>query len=283
MLVWKQKDFIHMYLKAICFNPIENLFIKRHLKNDEKTNILITPDHQIIEKFHKYLKKEDKYSKTIEPHLFPLYSFIPLFKKLELLPYPLFKILNQGVELSIFKDIPRKEFHLSVEIETPIEEDKKIKLPQIVNLTSTGGEVFLNAKIHGVIPKKSNKTKSKREIPNFEAEHEIILKYTKEKARRFALITGDVNPVHLSSIIAKIFGFKSSIMHGFGILSDIFEEIEDSYGRIETIKISFIKPVILNSKTLLEIESKQNNKPTKFKLSTNGHLNVIGEFTLHQK
>ena len=193
------------------------------------------------------------------------------------------EMINQGVELSIFKDIPRKEFHLSVEIETPIEEDKKIKLPQIVNLTSTGGEVFLNAKIHGVIPKKSNKTKSKREIPNFEAEHEIILKYTKEKARRFALITGDVNPVHLSSIIAKIFGFKSSIMHGFGILSDIFEEIEDSYGRIETIKISFIKPVILNSKTLLEIESKQNNKPTKFKLSTNGHLNVIGEFTLHQK
>ncbi len=281
MLVWKQKKFINMYLKAICFNPIESLFIKRHLRSDGKTNILITPDQQIIEKFHNYLKKEDKYSKTIAPHLFPLYSFIPLFKKLELLPYPLFKILNQGVELSILKDIPRKDFNLSVEIETPVEEENKVKLPQIVNLTSTDGEVFLKAKIHGVIPKKSNKTKSKREVPHFEAEHEIILKYTKEKARRFALITGDVNPIHLSSIIAKIFGFKSSIMHGFGILSDIFEEIEASYGRIESIKISFIKPVILNSKTLLEIEPKQNNKPTKFKLSTNSSLNVIGEFILH--
>ncbi len=57
MLVWKQKKFINMYLKAICFNPIEGLFIKRHLRSDGKTNILITPDQQIIEKFHNYLKK----------------------------------------------------------------------------------------------------------------------------------------------------------------------------------------------------------------------------------
>lgn len=281
MLVWKQKNFIRMYFKAICFNPIESLFIKRKLRSDNKTNILINPDNELIDQFHNYLGKEEKYSTTIAPHLFPLYSFIPLFKKLELLPYPLFKILNQGVEITISKEIPRKEFNLTVEVESPIEEENKIKLPQNISFNNINGETFLMAKIHGVIPLKSNKTKSKKEVPNFEAEHEIILKYTKEKARRFALITGDVNPIHLSSIIAKIFGFKSSIMHGFGILSDIFEEIEASYGRIESIKISFIKPVILNSKTLLKIESKQNNKPTKFKLSTNSSLNVIGEFTLH--
>lgn len=44
--------------------------------------------------------------------------------------------------------------------------------------------------------------------------------------RRFAKVSGDVNPIHMSNITAKIFGFKQAIIHGVWSMSRTMAELE---------------------------------------------------------
>jgi acyl dehydratase len=43
------------------------------------------------------------------------------------------------------------------------------------------------------------------------------------RGKRYAKITGDYNPIHMSPIAAKLFGFKRDIAHGFGVLAEAIE------------------------------------------------------------
>jgi len=42
----------------------------------------------------------------------------------------------------------------------------------------------------------------------------------KDRGKKYAKISGDYNPIHISSLLAKLFGFKRDIAHGFGILAE---------------------------------------------------------------
>ena len=46
--------------------------------------------------------------------------------------------------------------------------------------------------------------------------------------RRFAKVSGDVNPIHLGDITAKLFGFKKAIVHGVWSMSRTMAELEST-------------------------------------------------------
>jgi acyl dehydratase len=37
-------------------------------------------------------------------------------------------------------------------------------------------------------------------------------------SRQYARVSGDYNPIHLSSLSAKVFGFRSVVAHGMSVL-----------------------------------------------------------------
>jgi hypothetical protein len=48
----------------------------------------------------------------------------------------------------------------------------------------------------------------------------------KNRGKKYASISGDYNPIHTSKYLAKLFGFKRDIAHGFGILAQPFNQSE---------------------------------------------------------
>ena len=48
----------------------------------------------------------------------------------------------------------------------------------------------------------------------------------KNRGKKYASISGDYNPIHISKYLAKLFGFKRDIAHGFGILAQAINQSE---------------------------------------------------------
>jgi hypothetical protein len=48
----------------------------------------------------------------------------------------------------------------------------------------------------------------------------------KNRGKKYAGISGDYNPIHTSKYLAKLFGFKRDIAHGFGILAQAINQSE---------------------------------------------------------
>jgi len=89
----------------------------------------------------------------------------------------------------------------------------------------------------------------------------------KNRGKKYAKITGDYNPIHMSSLAAKLFGFKRDIAHGFGVLAEAIEYSVaiKSAGGIEKplqVDVVFKGPVFLDS----DVSIKQNKQqdPNRF-------------------
>ncbi|STC69282.1 MaoC family dehydratase [Corynebacterium pilosum] len=89
---------------------------------------------------------------------------------------------------------------------------------------------------------------TREELP--EAEPTTRLEVGADLGRKYAEVSGDYNPIHLSAASAKLFGFKSAIAHGMWThawaLAQHGEHGEELPEAFET-RVQFTKPVMLPS------------------------------------
>ncbi|MFA3790704.1 MaoC family dehydratase [Aliiglaciecola sp. SL4] len=78
--------------------------------------------------------------------------------------------------------------------------------------------------------------------------------------RRYGKVSGDFNPIHLSQISAKLFGFKSAIAHGMWSKARIVSEFQQQISDTFFVKVNFLKPLFLPSDVIL---SKASNTASK--------------------
>jgi hypothetical protein len=80
--------------------------------------------------------------------------------------------------------------------------------------------------------------------PNLKAQWHV----TPDMWRRYAKITGDYNPIHVSRILAKVFGFKRDIAHGMWSLAKCMAHLQDmSYEGPVRLDVAFKGPVFMDS------------------------------------
>jgi len=63
--------------------------------------------------------------------------------------------------------------------------------------------------------------------------------------RRFAAVSGDVNPIHMNSVTAKAMGFPTTIVHGMWSQARILAAIENRLPASYRATMSFRKPVLI--------------------------------------
>ncbi len=156
------------------------------------------------------------------------------------------------------------QVHLSNQITVHSEFDinKKIILTAAVDhskLSSKGLEwtMHLTAEVDGVLVWSSQTTFLHRcktgiernlktlENPEGESQQWIL---AKDLGRRYALASGDYNPIHLGALSAKLFGFKQAIAHGMWSKARCLAALdaftpESGY----QVNVNFLKPVYLPS------------------------------------
>jgi hypothetical protein len=75
--------------------------------------------------------------------------------------------------------------------------------------------------------KENPSTESSFELASLENIAEIASwSVPKNRGKKYASISGDYNPIHTSKYLAKLFGFKRDIAHGFGILAQAINQSE---------------------------------------------------------
>ncbi|MGY2083264.1 MaoC family dehydratase [Blastococcus sp. SYSU DS0539] len=72
-----------------------------------------------------------------------------------------------------------------------------------------------------------------------------------DAGRRYATVSGDVNPIHLSGLAAKAFGFKRAIAHGMWVKARVLAALVNRLPDALTVDVGFRKPLFLPSTVTL--------------------------------
>ena len=72
-----------------------------------------------------------------------------------------------------------------------------------------------------------------------------------DAGRRYAKVSGDVNPIHLSGLTAKAFGFKHAIAHGMWVKARVLGALAGRLPDAMAMDVGFRKPLFLPSTVTL--------------------------------
>jgi hypothetical protein len=66
--------------------------------------------------------------------------------------------------------------------------------------------------------------------------------------RRYGSVSGDLNPIHVHSLSARLFGFPSAIAHGMWTKARCLAALESRLPEAFTVEVAFKKPILLPGK-----------------------------------
>jgi hypothetical protein len=192
------------------------------------------------------------YEDTVPAHLFAQWSFAPIIRAIQGAPYTLRRALNGGCRLEINAPIPRDE-PLQVRSRLmEIDDNGRRALLRIEVITGTeSAPDALRAEPYLIIPLPT-KEKRDRERPIVSPTAELLERWQipAHAGREFAVLTGDINPIHSLLPFARLAGFKGCILHGFSSLARATESILRARaggdpGALRSIDAKFTKAIVL--------------------------------------
>lgn len=66
--------------------------------------------------------------------------------------------------------------------------------------------------------------------------------------RQYSAVSGDVNPIHLNALTARLFGFKRPIVHGMWTHARALAALEPRLPEAYTVSVAFTRPILLPNK-----------------------------------
>lgn len=81
---------------------------------------------------------------------------------------------------------------------------------------------------------------------------QLTLTIKRTTGAKYGKLSGDLNPLHISSIGAKLFGHKQAFVQGLCVLNMVVARLGSHWGKsVQKLKIDFIRPVVQPSKLRL--------------------------------
>jgi len=83
-----------------------------------------------------------------------------------------------------------------------------------------------------------------------------------DTGRKYALVSGDYNPHHLYTVLAKLFGFKKAIVHGMWSLARVIASLDREFGIHDAalVEASFKLPIFMPAAIALGYECHNDKK-----------------------
>jgi acyl dehydratase len=97
-----------------------------------------------------------------------------------------------------------------------------------------------------------------------------------DAGRRYAKVSGDVNPIHLSGLTAKAFGFKRAIAHGMWVKARVLGALAGRLPDALSIDVGFRKPLFLPSTVTLSTAQADGGWDVAVRNATSGTEHVVG-------
>ncbi|WP_205878177.1 MaoC/PaaZ C-terminal domain-containing protein [Mycobacterium camsae] len=103
-----------------------------------------------------------------------------------------------------------------------------------------------------------------------------VLRITPAQIRRYAAVGGDHNPIHTSSVAAKLFGFPTVIAHGMFSAAAVLANIEARFPDALQYSVRFGKPVVLPATAGLYIDERDDGWELSLRHISKGYPHLTG-------
>jgi acyl dehydratase len=97
-----------------------------------------------------------------------------------------------------------------------------------------------------------------------------------DAGRRYAKVSGDVNPIHLSGLTAKAFGFKRAIAHGMWVKARVLGALSGRLPDALSVDVAFRKPLFLPSTVTLSTAPADGGWDVAVRNASSGTEHVVG-------
>ena len=118
--------------------------------------------------------------------------------------------------------------------------------------------LYRGQRIEGTVPERPQESRGPREVSERGTSGELrgvqaeapdgpgmVWRLPANLGRRFAAVSGDVNPIHMNSVTAKAMGFPATIVHGMWSQARMLAAIENRLPAAYRARMSFRKPVLI--------------------------------------
>ncbi|EPF87930.1 hypothetical protein GCM10025882_29910 [Acinetobacter gyllenbergii] len=241
--------------------------------------VIDAPSQDLIEHYIQWSGAEPgKYQDSIPSHMVSQWGLSFATRLLLQTHYPLSKVINQGVSLKIHGMIPRTEKLMIQAKIAQVDERNGLARVSVQITTGTIAEPELvEAVLHMAFI-----------LPHFEKTKRSETSDTKlwqtlgewstrsDDGLKFALLTGDFNPIHWITPLAKLSNFGQKVLHGFGVFARSFELLPQP---IQQIDVRFLKPVKLPSEhNQVETCTEQEQKYLRV-VGSAGQICLMGQYS----
>ena len=104
-----------------------------------------------------------------------------------------------------------------------------------------------------------------------------VLTVTAGQIRQYASVGGDHNPIHTSSVGARLFGFPAAIAHGMFSAAAVLANIEGQLPDAVRYAVKFGKPIILPASAGLYVDRVQGGWDLSLRNMSKGYPHLTGE------
>lgn len=238
------------------------------------SKIIAAPNNELVQHYVVWSgAPTTRYQDTIPPHMVSQWGLSVATDLLLLTKYNLASVINQGVTLTIKGNIPRNQDLLLRAKVYSVQEQNGLARVSVQIITGTVTEPDLVETILHMAFILPDFKKSKKVNQTSELHWNNIGQWqaTNHDGLKFALLTGDFNPIHWIGLVGRLSAFKNKVLHGFGTLARTYELLPET---IRILDVRFLKPVVLPS-SVLKVETTE--------LTGRGHaLRLIsGNDTVH--
>jgi acyl dehydratase len=240
------------------------------LPGPELRAVVPARNNALVDDYIQFVKGDPRaYRGVLPAHFFPQWGFPLLTKALHGIPYDLSKVVNAGCRMEIHAPIPRDEpLELSARLIRHEERGTRALIAIEMTTSTKSAPNALVTETRMLVPtgkkRDPNAAKKRREIarvPDTAREldrHQLLARAGLD----FALLTGDFNPIHWIRPYAKMAGFKSTILHGFGSLALCAESLNSNLfsgdvTKLRTLEVRFTRPVVLPGELRVYIDDGQ--------------------------
>lgn len=194
------------------------------------------------------------YRGILPPHLYPQWTFALASRLFARTPYPLVRVLNAGTTMIQRAPLPTREpLVLRARLESVDDDGARALLTVRVVTGTRSSPDALTSLLSAYVPlSAAPRGKPKRPRPTVPlSAHELAFRrFGRTAGRDFAWITGDVNPIHWSPMVARAAGFRTCILHGFATFAASMEAVvrarlSGDVSRLAQVSARFVRPLPL--------------------------------------
>lgn len=215
---------------------------------DERT-IIPAPADDLVDRYAAWSGAPDSYPQTLPPHMIAQWSIPLATKVLRQTRYNLATIINQGVTLRINGELPRGvPLHLGAGLTHLEESDGRARVSVCLTTGTESDPALIEAVLHSTFPLPGTTRTPRKPRPEDETEWDTIGHWQASKGDglRFALLTGDFNPIHWIGAAGRLSPFRTTVLQGFGMMARTFEVLNGA-NPVDFVDLRFVKPVTLPS------------------------------------